>query len=43
MYVKSDAKGTAHHPQTDAQLAPRAAEERQMTSHPLQNLFHLMS
>ena len=43
MYVKSDAKGTAHHPQTDAQLAPRAAEERKLSSHPLQNSFHMLS
>ena len=30
-------------PPTYAQLAPRAAEESKMNSHPLQNSFHMMS
>ena len=43
MNITSDAQAVAHHPLTDAQLAPWAAEESQMKSHPLQNSFHMMS
>ena len=37
MYITSDAQAIAHHPLTDAQLAPQQAEEIKMNSHPLQN------
>ena len=43
MYITSDAQAIAHHRLTNAQLAPRAVEEREMNSHPLQNSFHMMS
>lgn len=42
MYTTSGTQAIAHHPQTNAHLNPRAAEERQMNSHPLQNSFHMM-
>ena len=41
--ITSDAQAIAHHPMTDAQLTPRAAEESQLNCYPLQNSLHTMS
>lgn len=42
LYITGDAQAIAHHSSTDAQLAPQAAEERVMNSHPLLNSFCLI-
>ena len=43
MCTTSGAQAIAHHPLTNAQLAPHSAEESHMHCHPLQNSFHVMS
>jgi len=42
MYITSDAKATAHHAPSNAQLAPKTAKERDMNSYTLQNSFLMM-
>jgi len=39
-YIISDAQTIAHHPPAEAQLEPRAAEERQMNFQSLQSPFN---
>ena len=43
MYITSDAQAIAYHLPTNAQLALQAAEERKLSSHPLQNSIYMMS
>lgn len=38
MHITSDAQVMAYHAQTDAQLDPQAAEEREVNSHSLTTL-----
>ena len=43
MYITSDTQAIAYHLPVKAQLAPRAVQEHEMNSHPLQNSFCMMS
>ena len=43
MSITSDTQAIAHHLPAEAQLTPRAVEEHEMNSHPLQNFFCMMS
>jgi len=41
MYITNDVQAIAHHPLTNAQLAPKQWK-RELNSHPLQNSFRMM-
>lgn len=43
MYTTSDVQVIAHHPPSDALLAPQASEEGGMNTHHLPNSFRFMS